>query len=78
MVHEITFGFGGLSGKKMSVLVNFPMQNTNLVSVLSKNLLKFLWSDRTEEFHKLLIVIHQENSVSNLIKINCYNMLFFP
>ena len=36
MVHEITFGFGGLSGKKMSVLVNFPMQNTNLVSVLSK------------------------------------------
>ena len=38
-VHEITYGFGGPS----EVLINFLMQNTTLVSVLS-NLSKFCWS----------------------------------
>ena len=40
--------------KKMSVLINFLLQNTNLVSVLSKicpNLL--VMSDRTDTFRKL-------------------------
>ena len=32
-VHEIVYGFGGTSEKK-SVLVNFLLQNTNLVSFL--------------------------------------------
>jgi len=34
-VGEIAYGFGG-SSKQMSVLINFLLQNTNLVSVLSK------------------------------------------
>ena len=38
-VHEIAYGFGGPS-EKMSIVVNFLLQNTNLVS------------DRTDEFHE--------------------------
>ena len=34
-VHETAYGFGGASEKK-SVLINFLLQNTNLVSVLGK------------------------------------------
>jgi hypothetical protein len=41
--------------KKMSVLINFLLQNTNLVSVLSKICPNFAgdFSDRTDEFHQL-------------------------
>ena len=35
-VREIAYGFGGPSKKNMSVLINFLLQNTNLVSVLIK------------------------------------------
>ena len=35
----------------MSVLINFLLQNTNLVSVLSKNLPKFCWSCLTGLTH---------------------------
>jgi hypothetical protein len=34
-VQEIAYGFGG-PGKNMVVLNNFLLQNTNLVSILSK------------------------------------------
>jgi hypothetical protein len=44
-VHEIVYGFGGTSEKK-SVLVNFLLQNTNLVSFL-------VMSDRTDKFCEL-------------------------
>jgi hypothetical protein len=46
-VHEIAYGFGGPS-EKMSVLINFLLQNTNLVSVLSKifpNFAGHVWQD---------------------------------
>ena len=39
-VREIAYGFGGPS-EKMSVLINFLLQNTNLVSVLSQICLNF-------------------------------------
>jgi len=39
-VHEIAYGFGGPS-EKMSVLIHFLLQNTNLVSVLSQILTNF-------------------------------------
>ena len=46
-VHEIAYGFGGPS-EKMSVVINFLLQNTNLVSVLSKICINFaahVWQD---------------------------------
>jgi len=78
MVHEITFGFGGLSEKKMSVLLNFLMQNTNLVSVLSKICSNFYGLTGLRNFTNSDSYSTRKLSVSNLIKINCYNMLFFP
>ena len=40
--------------KKMSVLINFVLQNTNLVSVLSEiPKILLVMSDRTDEFREL-------------------------
>ena len=39
--------------KKMSVLINFLLQNTNLVSVLSKICPIDVWQDRTGTFREL-------------------------
>jgi hypothetical protein len=42
--------------KKMSVLINFLLQNTNLVSVLSKSAqILLVMSDRTDTFRKLCL-----------------------
>ena len=46
-VHKIAYGFGGPS-EEMSVLINFLLQNTNLVSVLSQiftNFASHVWQD---------------------------------
>ena len=50
-VHDITYDLVVLVNK-MSVLINFPLQNTctNLVSVL---FFLLVMSDRTDEFHEL-------------------------
>jgi hypothetical protein len=48
-VHNIGYGFRGLV-KKMSVLINILLQNTNLVSVLS---ILLVMSDRTDKFREL-------------------------
>ena len=54
-VHKIVCRFDGPSGEKMSVLNNFLLQNTNLVSVLNKKSAQILLVifDRTDEFHNL-------------------------
>ena len=66
--------------KKMSVLINFLLQNTNLVSVLSKNLPKFCWSCLTGLTHfAISVLINKINQKSQLsmIWINYWWFMFF-
>ena len=49
-VRKIAYEFGGPSEKNVS-LINFLLQNTNLVSVLSKICPKFCWSCLTGLTH---------------------------